>query len=110
MGLSYTGNRCLLVTRVNGNKREPVPPAKMMPFIMISLVERSRLLLSQRSDGYARRTRPSSHARLLATDAFARRTYLSPPHSEQNTWAEPRAEENRRSWPETRSRRFVRPH
>src|SRR5579864_312351 len=33
MGLSKTGWSCLLATSVSGYKREPAPPARMMPFI-----------------------------------------------------------------------------
>src|SRR5215471_5514700 len=33
MGRLNTGSRCLLVTRVRGYKREPVPPGRMTPFI-----------------------------------------------------------------------------
>ena len=34
MGLSPTGNKCLLVTLVNGNKRDPVPPASIIPLTL----------------------------------------------------------------------------
>src|SRR5271169_1677195 len=34
MGLSYTGSRCLLVTRVSGNRRDPIPPASTTPLIL----------------------------------------------------------------------------
>src|SRR5437899_239049 len=37
IGLSKTGRRCLFVTSVRGRRREPVPPARMMPFIYITL-------------------------------------------------------------------------
>ena len=36
MGLSYTGNSCLLVTMVSGYKRVPAPPARMIPFMLAS--------------------------------------------------------------------------
>src|SRR6267378_4907483 len=35
MGLSYTGSRCLFVTRVSGLRRLPVPPASTTPFIPV---------------------------------------------------------------------------
>src|SRR5664280_3195288 len=37
MGRSKIGNRCLLVIRVSGCSREPVPPARMTPFTRRSL-------------------------------------------------------------------------
>src|SRR6266436_2794316 len=33
MGLSYMGSKCLFVTRVNGFRRLPIPPARTTPFI-----------------------------------------------------------------------------
>src|SRR2546422_68505 len=33
MGRSYTGSKCLFVTRVSGSIREPVPPASTIPFV-----------------------------------------------------------------------------
>src|SRR6266478_3589164 len=36
MGLSYTGSRCLFVTRVMGKSRLPVPPARTTPFMCSS--------------------------------------------------------------------------
>src|SRR5215472_2466051 len=38
MGLSYTGNRCLFVTRVSGYSLDPVPPAKITPFMELSSI------------------------------------------------------------------------
>src|SRR5258707_12443119 len=35
MGLSWTGSRCLFVTRVSGLRRLPVPPASTTPFIPV---------------------------------------------------------------------------
>jgi len=37
MGRSKIGNRCLLVIRVSGWRREPVPPARRTPFMGRSL-------------------------------------------------------------------------
>jgi hypothetical protein len=34
IGSRPTGSRCLLVTLVSGNRREPVPPARTIPFIV----------------------------------------------------------------------------
>src|SRR6266487_2845920 len=45
MGRSYTGNRCLLVIRVNGSSRLPVPPARITPF--------TSLLVAVASSGFA---------------------------------------------------------
>ena len=35
MGLSYTGAICLLMPSVSGNSRDPVPPARMIPFLQM---------------------------------------------------------------------------
>src|SRR5450756_2833696 len=35
MGYLPTGRRCLLVTAVRGDRREPVPPARTIPFILV---------------------------------------------------------------------------
>ena len=43
MGLSYIGIICLEILKVNGNNLEPVPPDKIIPFILIF-----SLLLSQK--------------------------------------------------------------
>src|SRR5215207_6420666 len=36
IGRSYTGSRCLLVMRVSGSSRLPVPPARITPFTVLS--------------------------------------------------------------------------
>src|SRR5437867_545548 len=37
MGRSWTGRRCLFVTRVSGSRRVPRPPARMTPFMTAGL-------------------------------------------------------------------------
>src|SRR5947209_2893792 len=38
------GSRCLFVTLVNGNRREPSPPARTIPFIVVILRYKSLLV------------------------------------------------------------------
>lgn len=38
MGLSYTGISCLLTAIVNGCRRVPLPPASIIPFILVNSI------------------------------------------------------------------------
>src|SRR5437868_7945437 len=47
IGSRPTGRRCLLVTLVSGNRRDPVPPARMMPFIAALVPPRTARVVSR---------------------------------------------------------------
>src|SRR3989454_11456510 len=54
IGSRPTGRRCLLVTLVSGKRRDPGPPARMMPFIAAPLTARLFLRPPERHGGKQR--------------------------------------------------------
>src|ERR1700745_1895467 len=73
MGLSYTGNRCLFVTRVSGFRRLPAPPARTTPFMYapFSLRQVTCLTLAHKDYPYASDGPQARNADLLATPSRA---------------------------------------
>src|ERR1019366_3784470 len=77
MGLSYTGSKCLLVTRVSGYRRVPMPPARTIPFI-------SSPFFCRKQCGCARLASPVFPCQTLRKRALPKREKMNCSATEQS--------------------------